>query len=1419
VRREQKLARQSAGVVATELVETIDIEESSDEPYSQIGTESVPESGGGTESISLVESVVSEDDLDSVLGLDQYANSVTVSVISEDDLDSHLGLNQFALPPPVVDDVSANSSQHGGSDVTEDILSSRSVQVEEELLPSQDIEGSSDEPCSQIESEPVPEVGGGTESVEAAETVAARHSPPVKIGSTTAWLLERYDADTAEQVLESLRSAGYKEADWLLELKVMEADGALEALVVATAEDSRAQERAAQLDAIERDLQGDTSSDKLDAKATFDHAAASKQHQSASTKRVSKKVANKKHLAVTNEFTEKERAQRLRIERKAKAEMEARLHAEAKISEILEAQRVQQASEATNLAGMREEQEQLRAEVTLAHVALQEQERVRIREREAQLDAMEQRLNDKDDEMRSRFDARLQEERHSGSRQWQGVSPVPMASIPSTPITSAHTGGLQNSMGSVSEMQQMMMMQQQQQMLTLMQQQSSAAPHSSTAPSFDTEAATQTEILAIRAELRAAIQQQELHSSKEQLQFAQERISLEVERERRRGEEMMTLRAEIATWKASLEEQTNVVLTEAREARRYTEDQNRQLREDILRIPRVDQQASHGSFSSATVESLMRSVMAARQLDSTAATPQCPGAPSSSAPQATVVTQVQQHLATAAELVSTAEQLRATADATAADLRELRATSAADLRGSSTPHAAYGSSGTPARPVFVPPLATMPGLRAVTPPDAGEETRARSSDRLAELLDSILPVGSEESQSAQPQSPQEMYQDHHNPWARQMQSDTEMATEASATATSAMVPARGLGRLASPPLRVQPAWVDERDGVDQPSQASSSRSSAYSGDRSEQFARVGEANAAPLLDSHQDDARYKSVDLSNRFAGEQMMQQRTADSNAEGDAAASKGAGALFVQVSSIDKVTSWLTSSPTPFESRAYDGPTRSDANEHRARPRRHRRQPAEPAPAAAPAARSGWTVPASTRQTRPSSRARSPHADDGDGDGDGVYTAVPAAAAWAAPRRSADQAGDTRGQSPGQSRGQRSKREGRSADRTGRRARRAGSRGRRDGRRDRNLRPLDGAAGPAGPAGPAGGRTAGPAPVGGRPTSAPQRTGSAGDAQHRIYGGFAEEVLEGAETASAEIYPSTLSLHPRLPADTVRASRQLVVEEADVDYTALEARWAAAPRGGPQTDRGAGEAVGADGGGGEGMPALEDERVVFVERSMAMASALLARNEPAAAALRVLMRARAVAAEAAVEAVRLLLLPPLHNALSCCMRRLGRPQEAERQLREAGRLNVRRRGLLTAGAVDGAAEGVDGGGGEVEAQLQQATVVEANTALNLCAVLSQLGRHPAALEAAAAAAALLRSVDLDRVGQPSAGAAAGEHPPLSSDRGGSQAAIAAQVAMMLQMAEHNLQVCGESRGKRKGQAKRRYQRQAQSAPAAVAR
>ena len=88
---------------------------------------------------------------------------------------------------------------------------------------------------------------------------------------------------------------------------------------------------------------------------------------------------------------------------------------------------------------------------------------------------------------------------------------------------------------------------------------------------------------------------------------------------------------------------------------------------------------------------------------------------------------------------------------------------------------------------------------------------------------------------------------------------------------------------------------------------------------------------------------------------------------------------------------------------------------------------------------------------------------------------------------------------------------------------------------------------------------------------------------------------------------------------------------------------------------------------------------------------------------------------------------------------------------------------------------------------------------------------------EPAAAAAALLRW--WTSTGWASAGAAAGEHPPLSSDRGGSQAAIAAQVATMLRMAEHNLQVCGEPRGGRKGQAKRRHQRQAQLAPAAVAR
>ena len=69
---------------------------------------------------------------------------------------------------------------------------------------------------------------------------------------------------------------------------------------------------------------------------------------------------------------------------------------------------------------------------------------------------------------------------------------------------------------------------------------------------------------------------------------------------------------------------------------------------------------------------------------------------------------------------------------------------------------------------------------------------------------------------------------------------------------------------------------------------------------------------------------------------------------------------------------------------------------------------------------------------------------------------------------------------------------------------------------------------------------------------------------------------------------------------------------------------------------------------------------------------------------------------------------------------------------------------------------------------RLAQAAVVEANTQLNLCAVLSELGRHGEALQAARAATGLLQ--------------------PLQA---GDAYLDAMPLAKMVEMAEYNLAAC----------------------------
>ena len=82
---------------------------------------------------------------------------------------------------------------------------------------------------------------------------------------------------------------------------------------------------------------------------------------------------------------------------------------------------------------------------------------------------------------------------------------------------------------------------------------------------------------------------------------------------------------------------------------------------------------------------------------------------------------------------------------------------------------------------------------------------------------------------------------------------------------------------------------------------------------------------------------------------------------------------------------------------------------------------------------------------------------------------------------------------------------------------------------------------------------------------------------------------------------------------------------------------------------------------------PALDElpdgpELRTFVEQSMAAAAAALAERRQPEAARRVLARALAVATASAGAEEVLELLPPLQNALSCALRRLGRPAEGKR-------------------------------------------------------------------------------------------------------------------------------------------------------------
>eukprot|EP01052_Picozoa_sp_SAG31_P008222 SAG31_NODE_410_length_15989_cov_237.233984_5_plen_2134_part_00 len=151
------------------------------------------------------------------------------------------------------------------------------------------------------------------------------------------------------------------------------------------------------------------------------------------------------------------------------------------------------------------------------------------------------------------------------------------------------------------------------------------------------------------------------------------------------------------------------------------------------------------------------------------------------------------------------------------------------------------------------------------------------------------------------------------------------------------------------------------------------------------------------------------------------------------------------------------------------------------------------------------------------------------------------------------------------------------------------------------------------------------------------------------------------------------------------------------------------------------------------------------FVERSMAAASAALAQRGQPEAARRVLSRALAATTAAASEEDSLELLPPLQNALSCALRRLGRQTEALQILEQAVQLNAERTRKLE--DVSSAREH-----GRSSVAMVEAALVDANTQLNLCAVLSELGRHTEALAAANSALTLLQplwanNIHLDRM------------------------------------------------------------------------